>query len=65
MDYFSLIEAYFNGKLTGSELSDLLKEVQRNPDLAKEVEKYRKDDEIKKRQDLIILNAEYSKKTKK
>jgi hypothetical protein len=64
MDYFSLIEAYFNGKLTGSELSDFLKEVQRNPDLVNQVEKYRKDDEIKKRQDLIILNAEYSKKQK-
>jgi hypothetical protein len=52
MDYIKLIEAYFNGKLTGSELSDFLKEVKRNPELAEEVEKYKKNDEMKKQQGL-------------
>jgi hypothetical protein len=72
MDYFKLINAYLNGDLTGSELSDFLKEVKNNPILANEVELhkdlykflYKKADELKKREDLEKLQAEFMKSRK-
>jgi len=36
-NYFKLIEAYVAGELTGSELSDFIQELARNPELAKQV----------------------------
>jgi tetratricopeptide (TPR) repeat protein len=69
MDYFKLIDAYIDGELTGSELSDFIKEMERNSELAREVELYKdvnkflykKADELKKREDLNRLHEEFMK----
>jgi tetratricopeptide (TPR) repeat protein len=42
MDYNSLIDSYLDGELTGSELNDFLKEVERNPALAREVKLHKR-----------------------
>jgi TolA-binding protein len=69
MDFFKLIDPYIDGELTGSELSDFIKELERNPELLREVELhkdvnkflYKKADEIKKRQELDEIHAEFMK----
>jgi hypothetical protein len=68
-DYFKFVDAYIDGELTGSELSDFIKELNRNTELAREVELhkdlykflYKKADELKKREDLKRLHEEYMK----
>jgi anti-sigma factor RsiW len=71
-DYFKQIDEYVDGELTGSELSDFIKEMNRNPELSKEVELYKKvhgllnemADYRKKREDLNQLHEEYLKSKK-
>jgi anti-sigma factor RsiW len=71
-DYFKQVDEYVDGELTGSELSDFIKEMNRNPELFKEVELYKKvngllyelADYNKKREDLKQLHEEYMKSRK-
>lgn len=68
-DYFKQVDEYVDGELTGSELSDFIKEMNRNPKLSKEVELYRKVNKLLleqadiriKREDLKQLHEEYLK----
>jgi len=71
-DYFKQVDEYVDGELTGSELSDFIQEMNRNPELSKEVDLYRKvnkllmdmNDQNKKREDLEKLHEEYMKSRK-
>jgi negative regulator of sigma E activity len=66
-NYFKQIDEYIDGELTGSELSDFIKELGRNPELSKEVELYKdvnkllleKVDNLRKRDDLDRMHEEY------
>jgi len=60
MDYFKLIDAYLNGDLTGSELSDFLRELKRNPNLAHEVELHKKANDPQKFQNKKTENKKES-----
>jgi anti-sigma factor RsiW len=71
-DYFKQVDEYVDGELTGSELSDFIKEMNRNPELSKEVALYKKvngllsemAEDNKKFEDLRLLQEEYNKSRK-